>query len=128
MQLSNLSSFANYFLVGFLTVVLGLYASPSWADVEGKNLQAFTLRQMDFLIKKADQEELYGGQIQKLIDKIALNLEALSSYLYGPLQIEDFERITERLYIAANDWDNAQLVNAKIELRKAKVLLASFSF
>jgi hypothetical protein len=128
MQLSNFPSFKNYFRLITLTVILGVSAIPAWADVEGKNLQAFTLRQIDYLIKRADQEEPFDLQMQKTVDKIALNLKILSGYVNGPLQIQDFERITERLYNAAEDWDNAQLINTKIGLRKAKALLGSFAF
>ena len=128
----NDSLYPFRFLPGLLAgaILTGVVFFPftTLGSVEGKNLQVFTLRQIDFLINRVDSGEPFDRQSQKIVDKIAENLEILSAYQKGPLKSRDFDRIADRLYTAAEDWDNAQLTDAKVGLLKAKTLLASFAF
>lgn len=110
-----------------LAVVL-IYPVIASADAEAQNLRSFTLRQFDFLIKRINKSETFDAPAQKVVDKISENLETLSSHLVGSIKKREFQEVSDRLYAAVEDWESGQLVDAKVGLLKAKVLLGSFGF
>jgi len=129
---SIISDFRFLFLFSFFagTVLVGVVLFPlvSWGDVEGQNLRSSTLRQYDFLIARVNKGEPFDPPSQKVVDKIAENLETLSSYQIGSIKKHEFRMVSIRLYTAVEDWGNGQLRDARHHLLKSKALLASFSF
>ncbi len=105
-----------------------LIMGSAWANVEGKNLQSFTVRQLDYLIIKAREGYPYAPEIDSIVSKVNANLDSLCEYLHGLLELKDFNRISERLSWAVEDWENAQFSSAANNLGKAKTLLRSFGF
>lgn len=122
------SRFLTCLLAG--TVLAGVVFFPfaSWGDAEGQNLRSSTLRQYDFLIARVNKGEPFDPPSQKVVDKIAENLETLSSYQIGSIKKREFRMVSVRLYTAVEDWGNGQLMDARHHLLKSKALLASFSF
>ena len=111
-------------------VLTGVISFPfaSWAGVEEQNLRSFTLRQFDFLIKRINKSETFDAPAQKVVDKISENLETLSSNLFSSIKKREFQEVSDRLYTAVEDWESGQIVDVKVGLLKAKVLLGSFGF
>ena len=120
--------FMSYLFVG--AVLTGLFAFPviTWGSAEEQNLRSATLRQYDFLIKRVHKGEPFDPPAQKVVDRIAENLEILSSHLVGSIRKREFQVVADRLYTAVKDWESGQIVDAKVGLMKSKGLLGSFGF
>ena len=120
--------FMSYLFVA--AVLTGLFAFPvtTWGSAEEQNLRSSTLRQYDFLIKRVSKGEPFDPPSQIIVDKIAENLDTLSSYLTGSIKKREFQVVAERLYSAVEDWQSGQIVDAKVGLLKSKALLGQFGF
>ena len=120
--------FMSYLFIA--AVLTGLVAFPgtTWGGAEDQNLRSFTLRQYDFLIARVSKGEPFDPPAQIVVDKIAENLDTLSTYLTGSLKKREFQVVAERLYSAVKDWQSGQVLDAKVGLMKSKALLGSFGF
>ena len=126
------SSFSSGFLPALFAAALfaSIVVSPWTArgGVEAQNLRNTTLLQMDFLIKRVSRGEPFDPPTQKVVDKIAENLDTLSTHLMGDIKKEEFEAVSDRLYYAVEYWESGQMLEAQAWLMKSKALLASFAF
>ena len=120
--------FMSYLFV--VAVLMGFVAFPvnTWGSAEEQNLRSSTLRQYDFLIARGSKGEPFDPPAQIVVDKIAENLDTLSTYLTGSLKKREFQVVAERLYSAVEDWQSGQVLDAKVGLMKSKALLGSFGF
>ena len=120
--------FMSYLFV--VAVLTGLVAFPvtTWGSAEEQNLRSSTLRQFDFLIARVSKGEPFDPPAQLVVDKIAENLDTLSTYLTGSIKKREFQVVADRLYTAVEDWQSGQLLDAKVGLMKSKALLGSFGF
>jgi hypothetical protein len=111
-------------------VLTGLVAFPdaSWGGAEDQNLRSSTLRQYDFLIARVSKGEPFDPPARIVVDKIAENLDILSTYLTGSIKKQEFQEVAYRLYTAVDDWESGQLMDAKVGLLKSKSLLGQFGF
>jgi len=118
----------SFLIAGAMLTGVIIYPVVALADAEAQNLRSSTLRQFDFLIKRINKSEPFDAPAQKVVDKISENLETLSSNLFSSIKKREFQVVADRLYTAVEDWESGQIVDAKVGLLKAKVLLGSFGF
>jgi len=115
-------------LVGVVLTGAVVFPNIAWGGAEDQNLRSSTLRQYDFLIARVSKGEPFDPPAQIVVDKIAENLDTLSTYLTGSIKKREFQVVADRLYIAVDDWQSGQLMDAKVGLLKSKALLGSFGF
>lgn len=120
--------FMSHLFVGAVLTGIVIFPVTTWGSAEEQNLRSSTLRQYDFLIKRVNKGETFDPPAQKVVDRIAENLEILSSHLVGSIKKREFQVVADRLYTAVEDWEIGQLRDAKVGLLKSKVLLGSFGF
>ena len=133
---SKFNSSVSIFHIRFMSCLLAgavltgavIFPVTSWGSAEEQNLRSSTLRQYDFLIARVSKGEPFDPPAQIVVDRIAENLETLSSYLTGSIKKREFQVVADRLYIAVEDWQSGQLLDAKVGLLKSKALLGSFGF
>ena len=120
--------FMSYLFV--VAVLTGLFAFPvtTWGSAEDQYLRSRTLRQYDYLIARVSKGETFDPPAQIIVDKIAENLDILSTYLTGSIRKREFQVVADRLYAAVEDWQSGQIVDAKVGLMKSKALLGLFGF